>query len=911
MRFSPFIPWLLVLTTCSALGIVDFEKEVKPILAEHCYDCHGEDKQKGQLRLDSPELIQKGGDSGEPILLAGQGSESHLIKLVSGVDRDDMMPPTGKGDPLTEAQVKILRNWIDEGASMPGIKNFGDVKMTTDHWSFQPVNHEGHKNHTIDSMVEAKRAEKNLSASPRADRRTLIRRLYLVLHGIPPTAAQVTDFLADPAPEDEAWKNLVDRALASPRFGERIGRRWLDVVRFAESNGFETNRERPNAYHFRDFVIGSFNDDKPYDQFVREQIAGDALGADVGTGFLVAGSYDIVKSPDITLTKMQRQDELTDMVNTTGTAFLGLTIGCAKCHDHKFDPISQKDFYAFEAIFAGVGYGDRPMKKTLTDEMREKAQQLRNEIVMHKAGVEDYKKKTAASEEVMAAKLRDPVNSTLNIEKFAVTEAKFVRFTILQSAAGQACIDELMVFDPQGLNIAADATPSASGSLPGYPIHQLKHINDGLVGNDNSWICDQASGWVQLEFKTPRTIERIEWARDRSGKIVDRLITNYVIEGSLDGTAWQTLTSSADRQPLKQQANPEDFLAQLNPADADAARGLITAIAAKEARIVELETGQIAWLANFSQPGKTHRLYRGDPMALREEVAPDALEVMNTLGMTMDEAEQQRRLKIADWIATKENPFTARVMANRLWQFVFGTGIVDTPSDFGLNGTRPTHPELLDWLATEFVENGWSSKSLLRQMLTSQAFQQSSQPRTEPAKIDSDASYLWRFPPRRLEAEAIRDSILAVCGTLNLENTAGPGFYLLDVDRENVVHYSPKEITGPAEWRRMIYMVKIRQEQDSVFGAFDCPDGNQVTPKRSRSTTPLQALNLFNSPFVIQQADKLAERIQGDPAKAFVLLYGRSATAAEIVDSRSFIAAHGMQAFCRAMLNTNELLFLF
>jgi hypothetical protein len=331
----------------------------------------------------------------------------------------------------------------------------------------------------------------------------------------------------------------------------------------------------------------------------------------------------------------------------------------------------------------------------------------------------------------------------------------------------------------------------------------------------------------------------------------------------------------------------------------------------KKARLASLETGRQAWIANFSKPGKTHRLYRGDPMAKREEVAPDTLTVMGTLGMSVDEAEQERRVKIADWIASSENPLTARVMVNRLWQFVFGAGIVDTPSDFGLNGTRPTHPELLDWLAAGFVKNGWSSKELLRLILNSETFQQSSQPRGESAKIDAGARYLWRFPPRRLEAEAIRDSILTVSGTLDLENTSGPGFYLLEVDRENVVHYRPKEMTGPDEWRRMVYMVKIRQEQDGVFGAFDCPDGNQVVPKRSSSTTPLQALNLFNSTFVIQQADKLGERIGGDPAKAFDLLYGRPATGEELEDANAFIAAHGMQAFCRAMLNTNELLFIF
>jgi len=907
---------ILLVTSLAALGLasaaagVDFDKEVKPIFAENCYKCHGETKQKGKLRLDSPAMIRKGGDSGEPLFLVGKSADSHLIKLVARTDPDEVMPPQGKGEPLGEAQVNTLRQWIDEGAKLPG-GDAADVRMTTDHWSFQPVSREGLEHKTIDEIVIEKMSAKGLTPSPRADRRTLIRRLYLVLHGMPPTSEQVAEFLTDQSPDAEAWENLVGRALASPRYGERIGRRWLDIVRFAESNGFETNRERPNAYHYRDYVIESFNRDKPYDQFVKEQIAGDALGAEVGTGFLVAGPYDVVKSPDINLTLTQRQDELADMVNTTGTTFLALTLGCARCHNHKFDPISQKDYYAFQAVFAGVGYGDRVMKGAVTDEKKQEVSKLRVEVAASESAIEDFKKLAGANSKEPELQPRPPVNATSNVEKFATTEAKFVRFTIRKTNASQACIDELRVFDEEGGDVALGAVPSASGSLPGYAIHKLEHINDGKTGNKHSWICDKTTGWVQLEFDKRQRIEKIEWARDRDGRFVDRIATDYRIEGSMDGTNWQTLASSDGRQPFGGQTDPNAFVAKLKPKDAEKARKLIGEVARKNARISEIETGKSAWIANFSQPAKTHRLYRGDPMAKREEVAPDALEVMGTLGMSVDEAEQNRRVKVAEWIASKENPLTARVMANRLWQFVFGTGIVDTSSDFGLNGTVPTHPELLDWLAIELMESGWSSKGLLRLMLTSQTFQQSSQPRPDAAKIDSGGRYLWRFPPRRLEAEAIRDSILAVSGTLDTENTSGPGFYLLDVDRENVVHYSPKEITGPAEWRRMVYMFKIRQEQDAVFGAFDCPDGNQVIPKRSRSTTPLQALNLFNSPFVIQQADKLAERIGGDPAKAFELLYGRPATAEEIADSKAFIAEHGVQAFCRAMLNTNELLFIF
>ncbi len=897
------------LVLASSAAEVDFERAVRPIFAENCYKCHGESKQKGNLRIDSPEMIRKGGDSGEPLFLPGQGSESHIIKLVARENPRETMPPEGKGDPLGASQVATLRAWIDEGAKMPG--EAISASVTTDHWSFQPVNVEGSAEKTIDQFIVEKLAAKGLEPSPRADRRTLIRRLYLVLHGLPPTPDEVADYVADNSPEPEAWEALVDRVLASPRYGERIGRKWLDVVRFAESNGFETNRERPNAYHFRDYVIDSFNDDKPYNRFVREQIAGDAEGADVATGFLVAGPYDLVKSPDINLTLMQRQDELADMVNTTGTTFLALTLGCARCHNHKFDPISQKDYYAFQAVFAGVGYGDRAMADTVSGEEKEEAAGLRIELASSEGALEEFRALAAATEEGEAGDLRPAVNASLNVEEFPPVEAKFLRFTIRETNASQVCIDELMVFDGHGNNVALAATPSASGSLTGYPIHKLEHLNDGQVGNGRSWICDRTSGWAQLEFDRPRRIGRIEWARDRNGVFADRVATDYVIEGSTDGRNWRALASSDDRAPFGIEEAPDAFLAGLSAEDAAAARALLDEVEQSRARISALEAGTVAWVGNFSQPGRTHRLYRGDPMAAREEVAPDALEVMGSLGMGMDEAEQQRRVKLADWIAAEDNPLTARVMANRLWQFVFGTGIVDTPSDFGLNGTMPTHPELLDWLAATFVEDGWSSKNLLRLMVTSQTFQQSSGPRPAAAEIDASARYLWRFPPRRLEAEAIRDSILSVCGTLDVEAAGGPGFYLHDVDRENVVHYHPKEETGPAEWRRMVYMFKIRQEQDAVFGAFDCPDGNQVVPKRSRSTTPLQALNLFNSPFVIRQAGELAGRIGENPGRSYELLYGRPATAEELADANSFIAEHGVRAFCRAMLNTNELLFIF
>ena len=303
---------------------------------------------------------------------------------------------------------------------------------------------------------------------------------------------------------------------------------------------------------------------------------------------------------------------------------------------------------------------------------------------------------------------------------------------------------------------------------------------------------------------------------------------------------------------------------------------------------------------------------------MREVVAPDALAVVSTLGLAVEEPEQRRRVALAEWIASPQNPLTARVLVNRLWHYTFGNGIVDTPGDFGANGSRPTHPELLDWLADEFVKSGWSIKHIQRLILLSATFQQSSAQRADAAAIDAGGRLLWRFTPRRLEAEAIRDSMLAVSGALDLK-MGGPGFYLMDVVEENVMHYFPKEKFTPAEFRRMACQFRIRQTTDSVFGSFDCPDGSSVMAKRSRSNTPLQALNLFNSNFVLQQSEILAKRLQaeagGNPDSqvdlAFRLFYARPPDAFERENSAAMIREHGLQSFTRALYNTSEFLFVF
>ncbi len=745
--------------------------------------------------------------------------------------------------------------------------------------------------------------------------------------GVPPEPSEVEAFVQDSKPQ--AFERLVDRVLADTRYGERWARHWLDVVRFAESNGFETNRERPNAWRFRDYVIAAFNQDLPFDRFIREQIAGDALGRDVATGFLVAGPVDIVGSPDPVLTSQQRADQLDDMVATTGTAFLGLTLGCARCHDHKFDPISQVEYYSMAAVFAGVRHGERA--EPLPSERQARVQELDRRIHEQEARLARFTTPPGSTQATGAK--RPAVTARENVEQFAPIEARWVRFTVRASTGGEPCIDELEVWaGDQNVALASHGTrPTASGTLPGYAIHKLEHINDGQKGNARSWISNEdGRGWVQLEFAKTERIHRIVWGRDHDGQFADRLATDYVIEVASDTNRWQVVASSEDRQPLQNSSKPSGpvyYFEQFSETEAAEGRRW-----AEELAKLKQERGQVAqtdsvYAGTFNQPGPTFRFHRGDAMQPKEEVQPATLNLFRPERWPTDLPERERRRQLAAWIASPENPLTARVIVNRLWQHQFGVGLVDTPNDFGRNGVRPTHPELLDWLASELVHpttadgtesvQPWSLKHIQRVILTSATWRQSSAPRPDALKVDGNSRLIWRFPPRRLEAEAIRDGILSVSGSLD-RTAGGPSFFLHDVDRENVYHYHPKEDFGPAESRRMVYAFKVRMEQDGIFGSFDCPDGSLVTPKRSASTTPLQALNLFNSRFMLKQSEIFADRLgrEAGPTianqlqRAWWLAYSRTPTAEELREASDFVHEEGFPALCRAILNSNEFLFI-
>lgn len=943
---------------------VDFVTDIQPLLAANCYSCHGLERQKADVRWDVKSSVFRSGDP-EPLIVPGKSSESRVIHLVAGLEPDSLMPP--KGEPLTAEEIGLLRAWIDQGAAWPETSTT-DREPATTHWSFKPVTRpdvpavspqDFRIANPIDDFIFARLAENKLTPSREADPRTLIRRLYFDLVGLPPTPEEVREFERDES--SDAYERLVNKLLGSPHYGERWARHWLDVVRFAETTGFEVNTPRPNAWPYRDYVIRAFNEDKPYDQFIREQLVGDLLGEDAATGFLVAGPDDLVKSPDPVLTSNQRADELHDIVSTTGSAFLGLTVGCARCHNHKFDPIPQTDYFAIKAVFEGVKHGERKLKTAETEARDKELAKSRGRLVQLDARLAEFEP-LAQVGHMATNSLRAPVNARQNSERVKTTAARRLRFTVNQTTDAEPCIDELEVYTDErpARNIAlasAGTKATASSVFPNSEIHRLEHINDGKHGNRRSWISNErGKGWVELEFAETVFINRIVWGRDREQKFADRLATDYQIEVAIGSNDWRIVASSADRLPYKPGAKEQPVVSVAGRSAQQAAEVLSLQAERKEleSRIAELAKVPMLYAGTFTEaPPPTRRYHRGDPMQEREEVSPGALSILpvkfdadiarsgqreeadvpnagDSIRLLMPAAteptqDQERRLALARWITDPANPLTARVMVNRLWQYHFGEGLVSTPSDFGANGARPTHPELLDWLASEFMSplqdatvHPWSIKHIHRLIVTSATYRQASDARTDCLALDAGSRLLWRLPPRRLEAEPIRDQMLAVSGKLDLQ-MGGPGFSFFEPNDNYVRVYAPRQEYGPETFRRMVYGTVVRQRPDGVFGVFDCPDGGQIAPKRTRSTTPLQALNLLNSSFVMQQSGFLAKRLEQEAGadvktqvrRAFALAFQREPDRAELRAALEFIQEHGLPVFGRALFNANEFVYLF
>ena len=960
MKPRPFILTIASLFSISASALAAnpasnafFEQKVRPVLIEHCYSCHSAEakKLKGNLFLDSKAGWQKGGDSGKPIVVPGQPDESLLIRTIRHLEPDLEMPP--KKPKLSDAVIADLVTWVKMGAPDPrdGAKleaKRGDKSW----WALQPLA-KRFAHDSIDGFIQAKLVEKKLTLNPPADARALVRRISYDVTGLPPTPEEVEAFtVAHQADARQAIEALVDRLLASPRYGERWGRHWLDVTRFGESNGFERNFLIEDLWPWRDYVIRSINEDKPFNRFILEHLAGDVIGkgnpaVEVGSAFLVAGPYDDVGNQDKVAQANIRAATLDDMITATGSGFLGLTIHCARCHNHKFDPIPTEDYYRMRSAFEGITHGrrviaskdERDAYMSATTPLEAELRKLEAERQSLDDAVEDRAKAAC----VMFKPTRPKIDARGTSEGFVPVEARHIKFVIesltsdyqagttrrAKRGGGGGKLTEFQVWSAsepaRNVALASNGTKAKgakSATAEDFPeAYGPQYCIDGMLGE--AWFIGEPAE-LTLMFAQPERIDRITFINARGGREIDdskvRGATpcEYKVQVSLDGTSWTTLATDEGREPWTPAhgiakarrevvtAEEEQKLAALDQQ--------ITQTRAKLNRVPKLP---MIWAGNYSQPKETTFVHKGgDPMKPGEPVAPASLAVLDQVAtpyaLKADAAEGERRLALAKWITSDDNPLSARVLANRVWHYHFGVGIVDTPSDFGFLGSRPTHPELLDYLALRLIRNGWKLKPLHREILLSQTYLQSSAYRPDAAREDKDARLLWRFPPRRLSAEEIRDTMLSVAGKLQLEPMGGPGFRLYKHTENNVSTYFPLDTHGPETYRRSIYHQNARASIVDILNDFDLPDTAIATPKRANTTTPLQALTLFNHTFTLDMATVIAARLDAkDPVgSVYGLAFQRPPTAKERTAANNLIAAHGRASFCRALLNANELLYL-
>ncbi|GAB5405255.1 MAG: PSD1 and planctomycete cytochrome C domain-containing protein [Aureliella sp.] len=883
--------------------------------------CHGPDDQESGLRLDLRSGMLKGGDSGLPAVVPENAQASYLIEVVKHLDPDVKMPPDE--DQIPPEEIALLEQWIAQGAVVPGQMDVNEEKLVSDHWAFQPVLRPelppSEYSNPVDRFLAAKLEDRGLEFSPLAGPRSLLRRVSIVLTGLPPTSGETDSFIsAWNDDQDAAYSQLVERLLASEHFGERWAQHWLDVIRWAETNGSEANLYRKNAWVYRDYVVRSFNEDKPYSRFVKEQIAGDSMGMGEATGFLVAGPHvpaaTVGREP--TAIRQARADRMDEVMQTVGASMMGITVGCARCHNHKFDPISIQDYYAMTAVFQDVEFGSRRPEYSSTHPLRQRAKVMWKNIAAQRKQLRDlggWEENWGAYRELHF--------------KPATTQAIRVRFKMKNVG-----LDEMEVLGPDGVNVNF-ALASRGTKVSGFPAkgvdnrNPIDRVNDGEYGT-MAWrakpVKDEDTGevrqpWVRLDFDAPVEVNRLRLSSNREyyydTDYLDKkpFLPRYEYDVDI-------LTADGEWQPWTGTWAVNKKLNQENQG-----RKKLNAELDEQIRLLGEEGPRPSFVGRFVPPKQTYVLLRGSPESPRGEVAPAAPEIFNgNLGLPADSQGAVRRAKFADWVASESNPLTARVMVNRLWHHVFGTGIVPTTSDFGTAGALPTHPLLLDWLAAEFANPSvndrqarpWSVKRMLRLLVHSHAFHQSSEPDEAGERIDAGGQLLWRFPPKRVEAEVIRDSILLASG--NLDRRVGGKSYRIHNEKKTYAQWQVVNNHGPETWRRMLYQERMRRVDDQMFTAFDFPDCGQVRAKRPVSTTPLQALNLLNSEFVLDQAERIADRATrdsgGDEAAAvnrcFHLLLGRDATDAELDACLATAQRQSLANVCRALINSNEFAFL-
>ena len=946
----------------SAEAVRFFEARIRPVLADQCLKCHGPEKQKAGLRLDSRSAMLGGGDTG-PAIVPGQPEESLLVAALGYGEDGPQMPPSKK---LSNEQIDAFSRWVEMGAPWPG----GDTAVApsatrkpgyaiTDrdrgHWAFRPVTRpeapsvrdQGWVANPIDRFVLAKLEAEGLKPNPPASKAEFLRRATFDLTGLPPAPAEAERFLADTSPN--AHDALIDRLLASPRYGEKWGRHWLDLVRFAETNSYERDGAKPNAWRYRDYVIRSLNADKPYDRFVREQLAGDELPdrdleSIIATGYYRLGIWDDEPSDR----DQARFDGLDDLVATTGQVFLGLTVDCARCHDHKLDPIPQKDYYRLLAFFHNItpyrngGPTDEyPIVEPGTE--RAYADRVRE--------LESRRKSAQATVAGLAGEFRKrytpPSGETVRETDLDDLRFRFYRDTwdrlpdfdaIKYEDEGDLPVglfdlssrtrDEAFGFVFEGTLIVAqdgvysfrlDSDDGSRLSVGGRVVVE----NDGIheLGRERSGDVELATGRVPI---------RLEYFQKDQGLGLDV---------TWSGPGFEKRSLSASKQD-----SPAIDVRSLIRAEGERVLGPERIERYRQARRVLAETrgGKVLGDAALcvTEPGRvapeTFVLLRGNAHSPGDKVEPGFIQVLGSPAPAIpppsaDARTSGRRRILADWITSRENPLTARVMANRVFQHHFGRGIVRSPNNFGTQGDAPTHPELLDWLASEFLAQGWRLKPLHRAIMGSNTYRMSSRANPEAMEKDPVNDLLWRVDMRRLTAEEIRDSVLAVTGALNLK-MFGPGVYPEIPEEVKAGQSVPGAGWGKSppeeEARRSVYIHVKRSLLTPILEGFDLAETDRPSPVRFSSTQPTQALAMLNGAFLNEQAGVLADRLRleaGDDTSAQVrlvlrLVTGRHPSEADVergMDLVEMLSKYDQvgpedarKAFCLVALNLNEFLYV-
>lgn len=914
---------------------VSFSRDVRPILAENCFKCHGPDESslEADLRLDTREGATAKLDDGAAIV-AGNASASSLIKRVSASDEDLRMPPVETGKKLTETQIDLLRRWIMDGADYEP------------HWSFAPVRNPrlpaikdtDWARNPIDNFVLARLERSGISPSPKADRFTLIRRVHLDLIGLPPSIQDVDEFVSDDQPA--AYERMIDRVLSSPRFGERWGRHWLDQARYADSHGY-TNDNARIMWPYRDWVINAFNQDLPFDQFTTEQLAGDLLENPSLDQLIATGFHrnTLINSEGGTKADQFRDEQVKDRVDTTGGVWLGLTVGCAKCHTHKYDPITQAEYYQLYAFFNSTA--DRNsitptikapsiQQQTQLQEYDSRAAELKEQLASDKGRFERQRKweqalvrqsrESASESETQASATKWTVLELDSKSKHGASIVKLADGSQLVSGRNQAG-------DEYKLTARSPLTKIRSVRLEALTHESLPNRGPGRAGNGNFVLSEfwfRTGDGRELRF-TKAQADHSQKDYDVSGSIDGNTKTGWAINGSPEGgpnhnrTAWYVLptplevekdhaltftmqfnngASAYNLGKLRLSSSESewvdipspDVLAKLAVVPVDKRskqqqQRLDEAFLRSDARLgsiygelktVEKQREQLTLripttmvMRELDSPRDTHLQTRGDFLRPGQQLAPNVPAVLP--GFETEQA-NRTRLEFADWLTQPNQPLTPRVRINRIWMRLFGHGLVETENDFGIQGTLPTHPELLDWLASEFIRQEWSTKQILRLIATSATYRQSSSLRQEPEPVQGQASgleidpgnqLLWRQDRIRVEGEIVRDIGLAVSELLS-DKIGGPSVYPPQPDGVYAFTQRSKNwrvSDGEDRFRRGMYTFFYRSAPYPMLTTFDAPKFNQTCTQRGRSNTPLQSLTVANDAAIVEMTKALASRV--------------------------------------------------